>query len=37
MNEFRKNDGSAGTDVPEEALEKVKYAINTAKTVKTRR
>ena len=36
MNEFRKNDGSAGTDVPEEVLEKVKYAIHTAKTVKTR-
>lgn len=36
MNEFRKNDRNPAADVPEEALEKVKYAINTAKTVKTR-
>lgn len=36
MNEFRKNERNPAADVPEEALEKVKYAINTAKTVKTR-
>ena len=36
MNEFRKNDRNPAADVPEEALEKVKYGINTAKTVKTR-
>lgn len=35
MNEFRKNNGSTAADVPKEALEKIKYAIHTAKVVKT--